>query len=210
MTAPTYPLTIPTSPAYSTSRWALQRRTSMSQSPFTGNQQVAEFDFALWTTELNLPPMRRATASAWQAFLLQLHGKRGTFLLGDPDAKNPRGAVNATVTLASTASIDDYQIDLNSATQLSTSDIVKAGDYIQIGGGSAAKLHMICSDASSDGSGNFSVQIEPAIKASASSGSSVVFTNAQGVFRLSDDLVGWDASEVSNYGITLACTEALS
>ena len=209
MAAPTYPLTMPTTPAYRTSRWALQRRTAMSQSPFTGNQQVAEYDFALWTTELNLPPMNRESASAWQAFLLQLHGKRGTFLLGDPDAKNPRGAVTGTITLDGGVSIGDYEVQLNSATQTSTSNIVKAGDYLQIGGGSAAKLHMICADASSDSNGDFTVQIEPAIKASGNAGASVVLTNAQGVFRLSDDLVGWDANEVSVYGITLACIEAL-
>ena len=208
MSAPTYPLTPPTSPAYTTSRWALQRRTAMSQSPFTGNQQVAEFSSALWTVDLNLPPMRRATVANWQAFLLQLHGKRGTFLLGDPDAKTPRGAVNATVTVASAGAIGDFTLALNTASQASTTGIVKTGDYIQLGAGSAAKLYMICADANSDSSGNFSVTIEPSLKAAAGSGATATFTNTVGVFRLVDDNVAWDANQVSTYGVSLSRMEA--
>lgn len=208
MAAPTYPLSLPSSPAFTTSSWRLERRTALSQSPFTGNQQVAEFDYALWTAELNLPPMKRATAAAWQAFILQLHGRRGTFLLGDPDAKTPRGVASGTITLSSAAQIDDYTLELNSATQASTSNMFRAGDYIQLGGGSAAKLYLVCADVNSDASGDMTVTIEPAVKATVTSGSSIVFTNTAGVFRLTADMNGWDTNVVSNYGITLACREA--
>lgn len=208
MSAPTYPLTLPTSPAFVTSRWALQSRTAVSTSPFTGNQQVAEFDYALWTVDLTLPPMKRAAAVEWQAFLLQLHGRRGTFLLGDPDGASPRGAATGTITLHTGASPDDFTVDLVTSTQQSTSGFLKKGDWIQIGGGSAAKLHMVMADTDTNSSGVCTATIEPKIKSAISSGTNIVVSSAQGVFRLTTDEVYWDTNVVSNYGITLACRES--
>ena len=208
MSAPSYPLTLPTSPAFKTARWGLESRSAISFSPFTGNQQVAEFDYALWTVDLTLPPMKRAAAVEWQAFLLQLHGKRGTFLLGDPDAATPRGAATGTVTLGTGLTPDDFTIDLNTASQQSTSGFLKKGDWIQIGGGSAAKLHMVMADVDTDANGDCTVTIEPKAKTSVSSGTNVVVSAAKGVFRLTTNEVYWDTDVVSNYGITLACKES--
>lgn len=208
MAAPTYPLTLPTSPAFTTARWGLESRSAVSISPFTGNQQVAEFDHALWTVDLQLPPMKRAAAVEWQAFLLQLHGRRGTFLLGDPDATTPRGAATGTVTLQTGATEDDFTVDLVTSTQQSTTGFLKKGDWIQIGGGSSSKLHMVMADADTDSSGNCTVTIEPKIKSAFSSGTNVVVSSAKGVFRLTTNEVYWDTNVVSNYGITLACKEA--
>ena len=206
---PTYPLSLPSSPAFTISGWGLQRNTGLTESPFTGAQQVVEFEYGLWYANLQLPPMKRDLAVEWQAFLVQLHGRRGTFLLGDPDAKQSRGAANGTITLSTSASSGDLTLDLNSASQQSTTGILKTGDYIQIGGGSAAKLHMVCADVNSDASGNFTITIEPAIKTGASSGTSIVHQNTVGVFRLTDDSITWDTNIISNYGITIACKEAL-
>lgn len=208
MSAPTYPLTLPTSPAFRTARWGLESRSAVSISPFTGTQSVAEFDYALWTVDLQLPPMKRAAAVEWQAFLLQLHGRRGTFLLGDPDAATPRGVATGTVTLQTAAVADDFTVDLNSSTQISTSNFLKKGDWIQIGGGSSAKLHMVMADADTDASGNCTVTVEPKLKSDIASGTNVVVASAKGVFRLTTNEVYWDTNVVSNYGITIACREA--
>ena len=208
MSAPTYPLTLPTSPAFVTSRWSLESRSSISTSPFTGNQSVAEFDYALWTVDLTLPPMKRAAAVEWQAFLLQLHGRRGTFLLGDPDAATPRGAATGTVTLHTGLVADDFTVDLNTATQQSTTGFLKKGDWIQIGGGSSARLHMVMADVDTDSNGVCTVTVEPKIKSTIASGTNVVVTSAKGLFRLTTNEVYWDTNVVSNYGITLACREA--
>jgi hypothetical protein len=103
---------------------------------------------------------------------------------------------------------DDFTIDLNTASQQSTSGFLKKGDWIQIGGGSAAKLHMVMADADTDANGNCTVTVEPKAKTSISSGTSVVVSAAKGVFRLTTNDVYWDTNVVSNYGITLACRES--
>ena len=208
MTAPTYPLTLPTAPAFTTAKWSLDRRVGVSQSPFTGAQQVYEFDYALWNATLKLPPMRRAQAANWEAFLMKLHGQKGTFLLGNPDSSTARGGISGSVTLGSNAAVGDFTITL-ATSQNSLVNIFRAGDYIQLGSGATAKLHIIVDDANSDGSGNVDVNVEPAIKTAVSSSASVVYSNPKGVFRMQTSELGWDTDEVSTYGISFACQEAI-
>ena len=208
MGAPTYPLTLPSAPAFTTSRWTLKRVTAVSESPFTGQQQVYDYGYALWTASLTLPPMMRVQAAEWEAFMMKLHGRRGTFLLGDPDAKAIQGGANTSSVLNGAISVGDFtiSIDTNNANM---TNVFKAGDYIQIGTAAAAKLYMIVDNANSNGSGIVSVNVEPAIKVAANDQAAVDFTAAQGVFRMDSPDLGWDTNEVSRYGITFSCTEAL-
>ena len=208
MAAPTYPLTLPTAPAFSQARWSLKRATAMSESPFTGQQQVFDYGFALWTATLTLPPMMREQAANWEAFMMKLHGRKGTFLLGDPDAKTIQGGATTTATLNGAISVGDFTISINT-NNANMTNIFKAGDYIQIGTAGASKLYMIVDNATSNSSGIASVNIEPAIKTAASDAAAVDYTEAQGVFRMDSADLGWDTNEVSRYGITFSCTEAL-
>ena len=208
MAAPTYPLTLPTAPAFTTARWSLKRATAMSESPFTGQQQVFDYGYALWTATLTLPPMMREQAANWEAFMMKLHGRKGTFLLGDPDAKTIQGGANTSATLNGAISVGDFTISINT-NNANMTNVFKAGDYIQIGTAGAAKLYMIVDNATSNSSGIASVNIEPAIKVAASDAAAVDYTAAQGVFRMDSADLGWDTNEVSRYGITFSCTEAL-
>ena len=208
MAAPTYPLTLPTAPAFTRSRWTLKRATAMSESPFTGQQQVFDYGYALWTATLSLPPMMREQAAEWEAFMMKLHGRKGTFLLGDPDAKTIQGGATTSATLNGAISVGDFTISINT-NNANMTNLFKAGDYIQIGTAGAAKLYMIVDNATSNSSGIASVNIEPAIKTAASDGAAIDYTAAQGVFRMDTADLGWDTNEVSRYGITFSCTEAL-
>lgn len=208
MAAPTYPLTVPSSPYYQKSTWALQRKTAISVSPFSGAQQVYEYDYALWSATLTLPPMKRSDAANWQAFILKLHGRKGTFLLGDPDARTPRGTISGAVTLGANASVGDFTISI-STSQNNLVNAFRAGDYIQLGSGGTSKLYMIVDDVTTDGSGDADINIEPAIKTAATSGATVTYTNPKGLFRMENPQIDWDADEVSKYGIAFDAMEAL-
>lgn len=208
MSAPTYPLTMPTSPAFTDTKFSLQRQVGINSSPFTGNQQVYEHSMALWKAVVTLPPMKRDQAGQWHSFFMKLHGIRGTFLLGDQDGKNPLGAIStsATVTINTGQSIGDYQVALTGV-GASVSNVFKEGDYIQIGTGANAKLHMIVANANSDGSGNVTVNVEPSLKVAHTQGTSVVITNTKGLFRMDNNELGWSANRVSVYGLSFSCTE---
>ena len=199
-----YPLSMPSTPAFITQQWSTIRGTGMSESPFTGGQQTVEFAYAKWKAVLSLPPMRRPQASAWTAFFAKLRGRMGTFLLGDQDAKVPQinkitaGTINGDVTLSANADIGDTILSITGTTAF------KAGDYIQLGSASSSRLYIIVEDQS----GGSTIQVEPKIKASATSGSTVTYNSPQGLFRMDTNELMWDTNAVSVYGISFSCTEA--
>lgn len=201
-----YPLSYPTSPNFSQSRFQLMRRTGITQSPFTGTQQTFSYEkFSMWQATLTLPPMKRTQAAEWQAFFLKLRGRRGTFELGDPDATSPQGAVAGTIAInngggysagISTIATDGY-------TNGDGTVVFKAGDYIQVG----TTLHQIVNDATCS-SGAANLDIEPALKTTVGDDATITYSSPKGVFRLDDDVAGWDANSASTYGFSFSCSEA--
>ena len=208
MPAPTYPLTMPNNTGFVSSEFQLRRAVSVSESIFTGAQKTFEHSSALWSATLTLPPMNRTKAALWQAFFMKLHGRKGTFLLGDPDAKEPQGAVSGSVTVNGDHSIGDYQISLSTA-QASQSGQFKAGDYVQFGSGATSKLHLIVEDADSDVSGNTTITIEPALKAALSNADVVTYSEPKGVFRMTTNELGWSANKMNIYGLSISCVEVI-
>ena len=199
-----YPLTMPSTPAFVSQQWSTIRGTGMSESPFTGGQQTVEFAYAKWKAVLTLPPMRRPQASAWTAFFAKLHGRRGTFLLGDQDAKVPQinkitaGTITGSVTLSSNADIGDTVLNISGTTAF------KAGDYIQLGSSSSARLYLVVEDQG----GGSTIQVEPKLKTAVTSGSTVTYDSPQGLFRMDSNELMWDTNAVSVYGISFSCSEA--
>lgn len=209
MSAPSYPLTLPTTTGIAKSSWGLQRAVGVSQSPFTGSQQVYEHDFALWKATITLPPMNRATSAEYQTFFMQLHGRKGTFLMGDPDAKAKRGnASQNSLTIASNTAIGAFDVPVSGLTNSQSSALVK-GDYIQLGTGSSAKLHMIVADANASGSGTATLQIEPSLKVAITSSTACSITNTVGVWRMDTNELNWDSNHASTYGFSFSCMESI-
>jgi len=197
-----YPINLPSAPNFKQSSWSLMRSTSLTQSAFTGKQTVAEFPIALWRTDLELPPMKKEVAYAWQAFFLKLRGRRGTFLLGDPDHKTPRGtARDGDLTLSSQANSNDTTLSMQVA---SDSKTLLAGDYIQIGD----QLLMVVDDAVITNQST-DVNVEPFVKNVVTATSSVICENPKATMRIVDDMSTWSADHVSNYGIKFSAIEAI-
>lgn len=204
---PTYPLTMPTQTAFSGSRFEMRRKTSVSESPFSGVQQVYEHPYALWAGVFTLPPLNKAQAAEWRAFFMKLNGRSGTFYAGDPDAMSPNGSVTGSVTLTANADLMDTSISVDTAI-ISGTDVFMAGDMIQLGDGSDARLYMVLENTDTDASGGCTLSIAPSIKLAQTSGASVTYENPVGVFRLESDVTGWDANNVGVHEMSFACQEA--
>ncbi len=208
MAEASYPLTMPTSPSnFVTSEWRILRTVAVSQSPFTYAQQVAKYTGSVWQTTVTLPPMKRADAGAWQSFLMQLNGRFGTFLLGDPDGKTIQGSASTVISVNGDHSIGAFDVVVDGCTASSTE--FKKGDYVQFGSGASSKLHMIVADITSDGSGNATLQIEPPLKTALSDDDVITYSNTKAVMRMDANDLGWNANNVSLYGISFSCTESL-
>lgn len=202
-----YPLALPTTTGIAKIRISANNVVGVSQSPFTAKQQVYKYTGQFWEAEISLPPMKRSDAEYWISFLLKLNGSYGTFLLGDPNGATARGVATGTP-LVNGASQTGSELITDGWTP-DTTGILKAGDYIQLGSGSSAKLHKVLDDVNSDSSGNATLTLWPDLRSAPADNAAIVVSGAKGLFRLSTNQQDWDVNEASIYGMTFPAREAL-
>jgi hypothetical protein len=190
-----YPLALPTSIGIANITLSASNAVAISQSPFTFQQQVIRHAGQRWTASVSIPPVRRELAEPWNAFLLALNGPVGTFLLGDPNAKAPRGTATSATLTGSAGS---------SSPTITMTGTLLAGDYIQLGSGATATLHKVLVDRTDTGV----VEIWPSLRASVT-GATVTLANTVGKFRLSSNQQSFSIDSASIYGISFDCVEAL-
>ena len=203
---PSYPLTLPTATGVITQNFSLTRAVAVTTSPFTFQTQVHQHQGEFWRTVISLPPMLRANANIWLSFLLQLRGRRGTFKIGDQDAKTITGVATGTIRVNG-ASQTGNQVALDGFAN-NTNNVFKAGDYIQIG----SYLYMVIEDVNSNGSGEANVKIEPALRSSIETindDTTVIYSNTTTLMRLDTNELGWQTDNVNKYGISFSASEAL-
>jgi len=204
-----FPLSLPTTKTMRAIRLVARNAVGISTSPFTFSQQVYKHQGQRWEADVALPAMTRAEAEEWFSFLVKLNGRYGTFLLGDPHSA-PRGSakdtagtpvVNGASQTGSTLAIDGLPT--------STTGYLLAGDYIQLGTGSSARLHKVVNDVDTNSSGEATLDIWPDLRSSPADDATVVVSSAKGVFRLSTNETSVDINEIEHFGIVFAATEAL-
>jgi hypothetical protein len=188
-----YPISTPTDIGIADIQLSATNAVAVSKSPFTFATQVHAYSGEMWSASVTIPTVRKELAEPWVAFLLSLRGQYGTFLLGDPNRTSPQGtATSATIT----GSLGDRSVTV------AMTGTLKAGDYLQLGSGSSARLHKVLVDKS----GNGTLEIWPALRANYSS-TSATLTNAKGVFRLASNSTQWGIGSSSAYSIQFDAME---
>jgi len=207
----TYPLTFPTVTGVASINLRAVNAVAISESPFTFKQQVIAHQGQRWEAEISLPPMQRANAETWVSFLVSLAGARGTFTMGDPNGATARGTASVTpgtpVVNGSGQTGSSLTVD---GLPTSETGYLKAGDYIQLGGGSSATLHKVMQDVDSNASGQAAIELWPYIRTAPADDATVVVSNAVGVFRLAGNQTNWSINNAAFYGISFAAIEAVS
>jgi hypothetical protein len=191
-----YPLNTPTTIGFESIELRAVNATITSQSPFSYKQQVISHTGQRWEASVSIPSVLRDLAEPWAAFLTALKGQTGTFLLGDPLSATPRGTVSSC-TLTGNAGDESVNVTMTGS--------LLAGDYIQLGSGTTARLHKVLVDQSGSGT----LEIWPALR-STYSGATVTTTNAKGVFRLNQNMSSWQISNANSYGIAFEAVEAIT
>ena len=191
-----YPLDTPTTIGFESIELRAVNATITSQSPFSYKQQVISHTGQRWEASISIPSVLRDLAEPWVAFLTALKGQTGTFLLGDPLSATPRGTVSSC-TLTGTAGDESVAVTMTGS--------LLAGDYIQLGSGTTARLHKVLVDQSGSGT----LEIWPALRSTYSS-ATVTTTNAKGVFRLNQNMSSWQISNANSYGIAFEAVEAIT
>jgi hypothetical protein len=87
----TYPLSLPSHTGIRSVELRSTNAVAYSRSPFTFAGQAFAYPGQMWQADITLPPMKRADAEQWIAWLVSLRGQLGTFTMGDPLCKTPRG-----------------------------------------------------------------------------------------------------------------------
>jgi len=190
-----YPLATPTTIGIESIELRAVNAVATSQSPFTYKQQIISHGGQKWEASVNIPSVHRDKAAQWKALLVGLKGQTGTFLLGDPDYATPQGTVSLC-TLTGSAGDETVTVVMTGT--------LLAGDYIQLGSGSSAKLHQVLLDQDGDGS----LEIWPALRSDYTS-ETVIFNAPKGVFRLATNISSWSINNASTYGISFEAVEAL-
>jgi hypothetical protein len=190
-----YPVSTPTDIGIADIQLSATNAVAVSKSPFTFATQVHAYSGEMWSASVTIPTVRKELAEPWVAFLLSLRGQYGTFLLGDPNRATPQGTASSA---SITGSTGDRSVSVSMVGTL------LAGDYIQLGSGSSARLHKVLVDKSGSGT----LEIWPALRSNYSS-SSATLTNAKGVFRLASNSTQWGIGSSSAYSIQFDAMEDL-
>lgn len=202
-----YPISLPS--ARGPSRIIIRANSivGVSQSPFTGEQEVYVHQGESWQAEVSLPPMHRADAEEWiGAFLLALNGREGTFLMGDPVNTTPRGSWLGASPLVNGASQSGKTLAIDGLAAGATG---KAGDWLQLGTGSSTHLHKLTAPFTANGSGQATLDIWPRLRAAPADNAAVTIASPKGLWRLTSNVREWSIDIAQIYGLNFSCVEAL-
>lgn len=204
-----YPLSLPTSIGIESIELRAVNAVATSQSPFTYKQQIVAHQGQRWEASVTLPPLRRDLMAPWKAFLTSLKGQQGTFLLGDPDYATPQGNLGTSTPVANGNQFSNSNTLDVSGFDISTTGVLLAGDYIQLGTGSSSRLYQVLQDVDSDGSGEATLDIWPNLRTDVPDGFSVITASPKGLFRLATNISSWSVNNSNAYGIQFEAVEAL-
>lgn len=202
-----FPVSVPAGRAIRTVRFSMLDAVGASESPYTLSQEIFEHPGKRWAIEVQLAPMKRATAEEWIAMLASLRGRRGTFLLGDPLGGTARGSAGGAPLIKGSGQTGGTL--LIDGCGNSIVNWLRKGDWIQLGTGAASRLHKSLTDVDSNGSGEATLELWPGPRVAPPDNAALVVANTVGVWRLASNQRDYDIGLAQMFGITFSAVEAL-
>ena len=178
-------------------------KVAVSESPFTGDEQVQVHQGQRFHMTVTLTRGLRADLAPWIATLKKLNGKQGTFLFGDPMNPQPRGqaATMPGTPLVAGGSQTGQTLNIDGA-PASVAGWLLQDDWIGIGSGSSARLYSVLDDVDTNGSGEASLTLYPSIRTAWPDNQPLVLFQPKGVWRLARNLADWEISRAMIYGLS--------
>lgn len=202
-----YPIAFPTSFGFSTFTIGLDHAIAVAESEFTFEAQVQEHQGSAWEISGSLELLNRDQSEAYNAFVASLFGRLGTFTVSPAGSEIPRGVATGTP-LVKGAGQTGKVLETDGWTA-GVTGILKAGDFIQLGSGSSAKLYRVLADVNSDGSGNATIDIAPKIVTAPADNAAITVTNPVGVFRMKNNLLPVEIRPPNTHSIRFSARQAL-
>lgn len=162
--------------------WGQQRRDLVFDSPFAS--QSAEIAAPLWKVMLTPARFNRAECAEWEMLLLSMAGRQNQLALWHLDRPAPRGTLRGTMTLTGAHAAGATQITLVAAGQAAKT--LLKGDHLGLGSGTTRQVVKVAADATSDGSGNITVTVHPALRNAFAAAAAVTWDKPKALFRRLD------------------------
>lgn len=202
-----YPLSFPTSFGFSSFTIGLDHAIAVTESEFTFEAQTQEHQGVAWEVSGSLELLNRDQAEEYNAFIAALKGRRGTFTLTPAGSGVPRGVATGTPLVNGGSQTGDELV--TDGWTPSTTGILKAGDFIQLGSGSSATLHRVLADVDSDISGNATLDLAPKVVTAPNDNDPIVVTNPVGVFRMTNNLLPVEIRPPNTHTLRFSARSAL-
>lgn len=199
-----YPLNLPNYSNFTSFELRTTNIVGKSRSPYTMKSQLLEYDGGFWSISAQLTLLNRENAEQWNSFLVSLNGIFGSFLIGHPLSILSRGT--ATGTPRVNGANQTGKTLITDGWTNSITNILKKGDFIQIGN----RLYQVLNDSNSDGSGNCTLDIWPRLRESPSDNESIITISPKGLFRLisNENIIHY--CDITNlYSISFEAEEAI-
>lgn len=199
---------LPSSAKFAEIVFSLQRVVGKTASPYTLQGQFYKWPGEQWLADVTVPPIvDREIAGQWKAFGAALQGSFGQFYMGDPSAIAPVGIGTGTP-LVKGAGQTGNSLIIDGLTP-SVTGILKAGDWVQVGTGTSSRLHMQTADVNSNGAGEATLTLEPALRYSPADNSAVSFHNTVGLFRMQSNTFEWRVLPGPIYMVSFQAEEVI-
>ena len=183
--------TFPTTPAFNSLNVQSVQNTFVSRA-LSGRRQARQLGGQFWKMTATFPPMTRAQFAPIYAFVVKHRGRYESFTIVPAVVSTGQGSPAGTPLVDGASQTGRSLVTDGWNASIA---IFKAGDFLKIAGND--KVYMVTADVSSDGSGDATIAIEPALVASpaddvAITHSSVSFTVAltSGIQEFSTDTSG--------------------
>ena len=187
---------IPTTVGFSSVEFGLENNNQVFISPLSNSIQVSELTGARWYATFNLPPMKKENALEYIGFLQRLQGRVHSFSGYDPNHRSPSGTYGSSTLLVNGASQTGTSLITDGA-QASTL-VLKAGDFFSVN----SELKMVTENATSDGSGNLTINFVPSLRSSPSDNASLTLVNPVCTMKLTGDSTSYNINNSTIYGIS--------
>lgn len=196
--------TFPSTPAPSKLTVTASFGTLQDRTP-SGRRNVRQLGAHLWELACVFPDtMGRDQFMPIMGFLMEQEGRFETFTFLAPGLAEPRGAatgtplVNGATQTGKTLVTDGWAINTLQ---------MRIGDIFKLTG--SPKVYMVTQEATSDGSGNLTLNFRPGLIVSPADGENLVVTSVPFTVQLKEDRIAYDVSGPLLYQKTVEMIEAI-
>lgn len=196
-------ITFPETLYMSRMSWGQRRNDISSRSVF--GAQATEIAAPIWIVSLDIDRLPDSVdAGEWKSLLMRLRGQTNQLALWDHMRPVPTGTMRGTMVLDSDAAQGATSLVIDGDVGQASTTLL-AGDLLGLGTGTTQQVVMVTEDATANGSGVITVNIEPPLRNAFSTGASVTWDKPKALFRRTNSDANWDYSTIyaSGFGLDL-------